>query len=188
MNSPPPAAGGGERYSQAELFFGEVGRKIQIAHRLASEVGASLLANPEVRSHLYILARRWRLVRERMVALRLGACCQACAVASPTGGCCSRFMSGESDALLLLLNLLVGRQVNRAHSDHGECCFLGGRGCDLRYKPFFCLNYLCTAINTNTTGADLAGLALVSGQLLQAQYATEQLLLAILQERGFLRH
>lgn len=188
MSSTPPSIGEGERYSRAELFGSEVGRKIHLAHRLSSELGPSLLANLEVRSHLLLLAQRWRRVRERMADLRLAASCHACAEASPTGGCCSQFMSGESDALLLLLNLLVGRQVSGAEAEKGECCFLGRRGCGLRYKPFFCLNYLCTAINTKSSVTGLASLAEVSGQLLQAQYATEKLLLRILQERGLLTH
>lgn len=179
-----PGADGLRRVSRAELFAGGVGRKIHLAQALAGELGPSLLARPEVRRQLALLARSFRLVRQRMGELRLADSCQACAAASPTGGCCSQFMGGESDAILLLLNLLAGRVLDRAAADPGECFFLGRRGCVLRYKPFFCLNYLCLAIVAQRGGAAMTSLNLATGRLLQLQYGAEQLLLAILKEQG----
>jgi hypothetical protein len=45
--------------------------------------------------------------------------------------------------ILLLLNLLLGVDLNQARSREDSCFFLGPRGCRLRVRSLLCIEYLC---------------------------------------------
>lgn len=93
-------------------------------------------------------------------------------------------MANETDAVLLLINLLRGRTVISLRPEEDpECCFLGPTGCTLEPKPFFCLNYNCRAIlamKQSRVDSLLTG----AGAVLRTQTELEQYLLA---EIGFNR-
>lgn len=169
-------------FSLQELMWGELSRKLELARLLFARHGTRLQNDPQIRALLALLHQRQEAVRVAMALTGLPEFCLACAVRSRTGGCCSRAMAEENDALLLLVNMLAGITVIYREGDGSECCFLGDSGCVLAYKPFFCLNYLCQGITSS--GRDLGDLLVATGLLLQGQYALEQALLSWIREQG----
>ena len=114
-----------------------------------------------------------------MAKMELGTLCGTC-TAYPAGGCCSRFMSGEVDAIQLCLNSLAGIEVKIAQLYGQACLFLGELGCIFLFKPMFCLNYTCKHIYDSGTPAGLHELEKLTGQLLGKQYQLEQHILYLL--------
>lgn len=156
-----------------QLYFGSVATKIALAHRLYDEHGKTLLADRTIISQLADLTSLGSALAEKMDALEMGACCSQCA-SRANGGCCSAFMANETDGVLLLINLLQGRQVARQRDDEVECLFLNAAsGCTLSPKPMFCLNYNCSHILARDP-ALLASLAVATGDILRGQTALEE--------------
>ena len=158
------------------LYFDTVAAKVELAHQLYRQHGARLAADATVAGHLVTLARRSAWLAEQMRAMGLGTLCSSCA-ARADGGCCSAFMANETDAVLLLINLLEGRTVARLRPEEDpECCFLGPTGCTLDPKPIFCLNYNCRAILTMAPER-VDALISAAGAVLRCQTELEQYLL-----------
>ena len=164
------------------LYGGSLLDRLQLAIDLWSDHGAQFLSRPALQDHLntcHVLQDNVRLCMEES---GMPAFCHCCARSSESGGCCSLAMTEENDAVLLLLNLLAGSPVKLQRSGGTECLFLGKTGCSLRFKPFFCLNYLCRQLRENTNPTELIKLEQATGRLLQQQYATEQYILGILKD------
>ena len=162
------------------LYCSSLPRKLQLAHRLFADYGTRLLSLEPLRNHLKVLDCLQDEVRRCMAESEMPAFCHACARASITGGCCSHAMTDENDTVLLLLNLLAGEFVTLQRNDGAECLFLGEAGCSLRFKPYFCLNYLCRQLRRSLPQSMLLRLSHATGLLLQEQYAAEQFLLRLL--------
>jgi len=158
------------------LYFGDLEYKLENAHRLHREFGARLEADPEIREHLKQLLHLQEDVTEVMHGMGLLESCAECGDRAG-GGCCSAMMADETDSMLLLINLSAGFEVGPKRDDDYECCFLGPEGCSLKFKPFFCLNYLCRQIQTESSPLQLARL----------QGATSELLGQILILEGLIR-
>jgi hypothetical protein len=82
-------------------------------------------------------------------------------------------MAGETDGILLLINMLMGVDVKPQRDDGRECCYLGPAGCILRIKPIFCLNYNCSGILQGMTREDLLLLEKAAANVLQKQVRLE---------------
>ena len=163
------------------LFHSDFKTKLRTAHQLHQQNGEALLALPLVRQGLATLEHQAQLLQEQMASLNLASLCSNCALKSG-GGCCSLYMTDENDAVLLLINLLAGYPVAIQKDDGFECYLLGPRGCILRFKPIFCLNYNCHAIKIHTDAAILSSYLAASAQLLQSQWQMETLILTFLRE------
>lgn len=173
-----------DTFSRHELFWGMLPRKIHLAHRIYEQQGPVMLAMPHIRQQLALLEVHVAAVATQMQAAGIPKLCTFCAGSSVSGGCCSLAMADESDAILLLANLLAGSEVRVQREDGFECFFLGSAGCTLRFKPMFCLNYLCKRILQTIQAEELRQLELASGLLLQGQYLIEQLLVDYLHSKG----
>ncbi len=169
-------------YSRNEIFWGEVDRKIHLAHHLYNLFGSTILAVPAMQRQLEGMAQCLSDTNKLMQNMRLPELCSDCGNTSPTGGCCSKTMDEESDGILFLINFLAGFQITVHDNDNRECTFLGPEGCGLPYKPMFCLNYLCRRISDNTPKYLLDELAKSTGCLLQEQYSMELMILDALHE------
>jgi hypothetical protein len=166
--------------SRHECFWGPLSRKIHLAHQFYEQQGSALLAQPGIAHQLKRMDECAAASSGWMRNIEITEQCSACATTSKNGGCCSLAMADESDTILLLANLLAGYEV-RVQRDVGrECSFLGPTGCSLRFKPMFCLNYLCRHLRQRLAPDDLQRLDHTTGLLLQDQYRTEQMLLAAL--------
>ncbi len=122
-------------------------------------------------------------VNHHMGSMRLAPLCIQCS-AKPTGGCCSLFMAGETDALQMLMNLFADIEVIPVRDDGNECIFLGENGCIFLFKPMFCLNYNCYHIHEKSTSAEIAELERLTGVVLCKHYELEQYLLGIIRRKN----
>ena len=166
------------------LYSGTPTDKLATARRLHTVFAARpedaplAAALDELREHAEALAAHMR-------SLDFGALCTACA-SRPDGGCCSAYMADNVDAVLLLINLLLGCDVRPVGTDPAGCRFLGERGCVLLIKPIFCLNYNCRAILDTTPAAGLAELFRRAAAVLSGQTRVEEMLLARLDQADLL--
>jgi hypothetical protein len=170
--------------SRHECFWGALPRKIHLANKLYEEQGSALLAKPDITQQLERMNERAASVSKSMQNTAIPEQCTICATTSKNGGCCSLSMADENDTILLLANLLAGNEMRVQRNDGRECSFLGQSGCSLRFKPMFCLNYLCSHIRERLAADDLRKLDRATGLLLQEQYRIEQMLLAELKAFG----
>jgi hypothetical protein len=169
-------------FTMNELYFGMVPQKLACARTLYERAGEELLARPDLRRMLRELTVLSAALQLRMGEMSMFSLCRSCA-ARPGGGCCSAYMANETDALLLLLNMLLGVEVAAQREDTVECCFLGQEGCILTVKPIFCLNYNCSHILTGNGAEVLQDLEKAASAVLLAQTAVEKMLLERLLRR-----
>lgn len=162
-------------------YCGDGAAKLKRAEQLAEAYGQTVLQQKNILDQLQMVQDEVEALDAHMKAMNMGKTCSHCA-ATPKGGCCSVYMGNENnDALLLLMNILVGVEVGLVCDNGVECCFLGEQGCILLFKPIFCLNYLCGRIREESKGEDIALLEQKGGALLTAQSHLEQLLIRFLQ-------
>lgn len=159
-----------------ELYFHEVPQKLSCARRLYEQCGTDLLTLPGMKDKLHNLEVLSQALQRQMASMSMFSLCKACA-AKAGGGCCSAFMANETDAVLLLLNMLLGVAVTSQRDDSVECCFLGHQGCTLRVKPIFCLNYNCQHILIGNNSAVLKNLEKTASAVLLEQTAVEKILI-----------
>ena len=169
-----------------DFFWSTLTRKIHFAHQLYEEQGSALLAQPRIVQQLELMNKRAAAVARSMINTEIPEQCTVCATTGKNGGCCSLSMADENDTILLLANMLADNEVRVQRDDGRECSFLGPAGCSLRFKPMFCLNYLCSHIRERLAPDELQKLDRAAGLLLQCQYRTEQMLLAALKTMGTL--
>jgi len=162
-------------------YCGDGIEKLSKASELAHIYAESLPGEASIQKQLAQVRTAVTDLDDHMGAMEMGKTCSACA-AMPKGGCCSAYMGHENtDALLLLMNILAGVDVKRVCDNEVECGFLGTSGCILLFKPIFCLNYLCGRIQEKSDMLELKKLEQKTGALLTAQSDLEQLLIRFLQ-------
>jgi hypothetical protein len=157
------------------LYFGDLSSKMENAYRLHREIGDQIRADREIQEGLDRLLCLERKAAEAMRSMGMFELCAECG-AQPAGGCCSAKMADETDSMLLLINLSAGFEVSRKRDDDYECCFLGPRGCSLKFKPIYCLNYLCRQIYTAGSAERLACIQGTTAEFLGQLVAVEELL------------
>ncbi len=172
------------RFTLQDFYGGSIQGRLAVAQGLYPDLTLALAANEPFTRMLAQAVMLEKELARTMAGLELGALCTVCGTKAG-GGCCSSFMAGENDVAQLLLNLLAGVAVAALREDD-ECCFLGQRGCLLLFKPMFCLNYNCQQIRQGAGPDRMRCLDQATGELLQQQYALEQLLLEVLRRRGTL--
>lgn len=165
-----------------DLYFsGTVREKLTAARQLFSQHGSYLLQQQHIKDTITGLQQHETALDAHMGAMEMGNRCSACAQKTG-GGCCSSYMAGNTDAILLLTNLLMGINVTSQHKNDIDCCFLGSHGCILTIKPIFCLNYNCSHIQKAATAEEMRILDKRAGTLLSLQTETEELLLQLINQ------
>lgn len=162
-----------------KLYCSSVSERLRIARDIYERFSEPLKADTALMQDLDTLRAQAAELSAHMSAMDMGVQCVHCA-SKEGGGCCSLYMSGETDAVQMLLNLLVDIDVKQVRDDGVECCFLGSNGCLFLFKPMFCLNYNCTHIKENSSTESLQQLEVLSGNLLRQQYLIEQIILRII--------
>lgn len=160
-------------------FSGSVGDKLTAAEQLFTRHGGQLLADTSITTSLFRLRQASTRLGEQMTSMAMGQRCCRCA-ATTGGGCCSACMADNSDAILLLINRLMGIQISQQEDNDRECCLLGKAGCTLLIKPIFCLNYNCLHIHKAAGKGEMKVLEQFAGVLLQEQTRLETDLLALI--------
>jgi hypothetical protein len=151
-----------EKLSQAQTLFDRLGREGLIDALLTGEID--------------LLRADCQRLAAQMEVMALGRLCSRCAT-QPGGGCCSAYMAGNTDSLLILINLLLEIKIHQRQPPDADCCFVGPSGCLFMAKPIFCLNYNCSHIQNGTDSATLACLEQYAAAVLSRQTRIETLLL-----------
>ncbi len=157
-------------------YTAPVARRLAAARHLYRDHGQDLARDPAIRSGLAGIRRLAADLEEQMQAMDMGRRCSACA-ARAGGGCCSAVMADNTDAILLLINLLLGGDPGWQEDSPAECAFLGREGCTLAVKPIFCLNYNCSQIREAAGRGEMETLERLAGRLLSAQTGVERTIL-----------
>jgi hypothetical protein len=136
--------------------------------------GKTLLALPDVRQ----LVNRYNAAIDNTQAVMRHAgvtvVCGLCA--SQTGSCCFQEVETWYDPTLLLMNLLLEADLPRSREIPGECLFLGEKGCRLRARYAFCLNYFCPALKARLGPASMETILAAVGEELAVGWELEQTL------------
>lgn len=165
------------------FYSGSPAEKLAMARTLFAELADRLAASGLLTEALDLLRSHTQALNRHMEAMHLGRLCGGCA-ARPGGGCCSAYMAGNTDAIQILINLLLGVGVAQQPDCGENCCFLGPQGCLFLVKPIFCLNYNCSHILDSAEPESLAMLYQRAAAVLRQQTAIESLLLAELRQQA----
>lgn len=161
-----------------ELYFsGTVEEKLEVSRNLYRRHSHEILQLDYIKKNLSRLDEYEKILTRQMSIMDMGGRCSNCAATS--GGCCSAYMAANSDAILLLINMLLEVDVIYRYN-RKECCFLGRSGCILIIKPIFCLNYNCSQIQSSYPLEQMQELERLTAQLLGEQVILEGMLLECL--------
>jgi hypothetical protein len=144
-------------------FSGTVEEKLATAQSLYCQHGHEMLESEDINKTLSRLKCYEKMLTSQMSTMEMG-------------GRCSAYMAANSDAILLLVNMLLEVDIVYRYNRE-ECCFLGRSGCILTIKPIFCLNYNCLQINESYHERQMRKLETLTGQLLTEQVIIESILL-----------
>ncbi|MBN1847454.1 MAG: hypothetical protein JW932_02615 [Deltaproteobacteria bacterium] len=122
-----------------------VEEKIQWARHYYQLFKDFLLRDEAVHALLNQFEKAARLSREAMEAAGIMDECRVCEE-DEGGSCCGAGLENKYSAVLLLTNLLLGRQLPEKRFDPKGCFFLGRTGCSLLARHVICVNYLCKKI------------------------------------------
>lgn len=162
-----------------EIFEGPVASRLAYSRVIVEKIEPGLYENHQFQRLFRQLQHYARELNNHMRGMDLGSLCCHCA-SQPSGGCCSLFMSGETDAVQMALNRLAGVDVELVCDNGQECVFLGDSGCIFLFKPMFCLNYNCKNIHESRQVEDVQRMEQLTGRLLSLQYELEKCVLELL--------
>jgi len=163
--------------SLEDIYQGSVASRLKTARRIVDKIKPQLDNDQWFQTEFELLYHYADELEAHMNRMDMGALCSKCA-ATPDGGCCSLYMSGETDAIQMAINILAGIEVQCVRDDGEQCRFLEEKGCLFRFKPMFCLNYNCSHITEAASVEDSGKLERVTGNLLRQHYRIEQYILA----------
>ena len=160
-----------------------IGDKIAFA-RLLFTSWAGLLKNDE---HIIMLFNRLEVdldrSRQAMVDLGIVRACGWCDENSPDGSCCGRGLEQKYDAILLLINLMLGVGLPDKRSRADSCHFLGPNGCLLKVRHMLCVDYLCPDLEKNLGLQSLIKMQTVAGEEIKSVFtlheATKKVVLSL---------
>jgi len=159
----------GERMMESIVF-----ERIEGALALFQRHEKRLRTVPEIKRLLVSLSSAIEKTQETMERTGVIRTCSGCA--EQTGSCCFQEVETWYDPMLLLVNLLLAGDIPRSREFPNQCLFLGERGCRLRSRYAFCLNYFCPTLKRKL-GPGLLGSALTAvGHELAVGWDLEQAL------------
>lgn len=166
-----------EIISTAQIYGGSIESRLEISREIFCKIKSRMEGDSEFNDNFLKLREYADDVNLHMSGMELAPLCIKCS-SNPSGGCCSRFMSGETDSIQLALNMLAGIDVDVVCVNGTDCLFLGESGCIFIFKPMFCLNYNCSHIHEASADEAMRELEYLTGRLLGQQYILEQNILA----------
>ena len=155
-------------------YSGTIDHKLLIAKQLFHRFAKTFAGDQQIIDSLAGLQHAQADLDRHMQIMEMGRRCVVCA--AKAGGCCSSYMAGNTDALVLLINLLFDVDIKQRQKGD-ECCYLGPTGCIFIIKPIFCLNYNCSHIQKAAGRGEMDTLSELTGALLSRQVELEALLL-----------
>lgn len=169
-------------YFMKEMLDQAVEEKIGRARWLYAQLGQELSSDTEIRT---LLDNYLEAIGKTGAAMRRNGVvkgCTACA-AQPHGSCCFSGIEEGFDHMLLLINMLLGRELPDEKGLPGSCYFVGEYGCKLIAKSYFCLHYLCPELKAMLGSAGCRDLLRIVGEELSAGWELEQTLRCWIQRR-----
>ncbi len=127
--------------------------KIAHARELFSIFGHQLLRDRNISKLLEeyhdAVKHTWEVMEQTGVC----AFCTRCAI-EDGGSCCGDGIENKFDAILLLINLLLGCDLPERRQIDCGCWFLGDTGCRLIARHVICVNYMCKALSDSLSSSD----------------------------------
>ncbi|WP_144060480.1 hypothetical protein [Archaeoglobus sulfaticallidus] len=78
--------------------------------------------------------------------------------------CCGEGIEERFDPVTILINYMLGVEVQEERVKKGWCIFLTERGCSLKAREIICINYLCDKIKEMLSLDELREVQLVCGE------------------------
>ncbi|MBM9536932.1 hypothetical protein [Desulfobulbus alkaliphilus] len=160
------------------FYSGTATEKVALAHSLHRTWERQHNIHGTVRDALQELRLSVEALTLHMRSMGMNQLCCHCA-SRPGGGCCSALMADNTDAIQILINLLLGIVVEPLPHKEDACCFLGEQGCLFLAKPHFCLNYNCSHIRNRATDQEMKTLYRHTSTVLGRQTRMETQLIEI---------
>ena len=110
---------------------------VSVGHQLLRDerIGDLLIRYREAAANSHLLMAETGIQRE----------CRGCEEVEG-GSCCGRGLEDYYSGVLLLINLLLGRELPEGRRNSRDCLFLDSEGCRLLARHVICVNYLCKKI------------------------------------------
>jgi hypothetical protein len=136
--------------------------KIEQAHNLLETCGSSLIEDPQIHALLRKLRDCIENTNQSMVTLGVVAECKNCEEREG-GSCCGSGIENKYDAVLLLINILLGFSLENEKPSGNSCYFLGEKGCKLTARHVLCVNYMCQKLQKKLAREQLISLQTCAG-------------------------
>jgi hypothetical protein len=146
-----------------------VEQKIGQAYKLLQTYSGSLVEDPSICALLQKLRDCIANTNRSMLALGVVAECKNCEE-KEGGSCCGAGIENKYDAVLLLINLLLGGSLKNHEVEGNSCFFLGKNGCRLTARHVLCVNYLCNKLQKKLTREELIALQTYAGDELNTLF------------------
>jgi hypothetical protein len=157
--------------------------EINRAKRLYAHYGKALTNQDGLCALFDMYRKAIHKTQEVMQQLGVVETCSVCAC-ERSGSCCFPGVEEWYDHVLLLVNLVLGRQIPEFREVPGGCLFLGNRGCRLIARHSFCVNYLCPTLKDLIKTPPMQTLLSVSGDELYCGWELEGSIRTWLQHQG----
>jgi hypothetical protein len=149
-------------------------KQISCASLLNERFGAACLEDPELGGLLLELEREIQKTDSLMLDSGVIAACTRCAKA--TGSCCFKEMGESYGHIQLFANRLLGSELPQKRQFPGGCFFVGEKGCRLKARHAFCLNYFCPELENILGEHGTLAIQLQVGKQLLAGWELERAL------------
>lgn len=148
-----------------------IGQVIHQARAFCDAYGTFLRKDPEVQGLLGAYRKAIDRTYDAMAEARVLETCSECAQ-RPSGSCCFEGVEDWYDPVLLVINLLLDVPLPSRREIPKACFFLGQKGCKLRGRYAFCVNFLCPELSAGMKAGTLlrtAGEELLCGWELEKE-------------------
>jgi hypothetical protein len=159
----------------------KIEEKIIWAETRFMERNDSLLEDPEVREMLSRFREAAESSHKAMVDIGIFEECRHCEE-EEGGACCGRGLEDRYSGILLLINLLLGRELPKERYNSKSCFFLTDRGCSLLARHVICVNYICKKITKKIDAEKINFLREKEGRELETLFRLNEKIRAILEK------
>jgi hypothetical protein len=149
--------------------------EISTARALFDHFGHVLCQQPKILRLLSLYRNAIKETQSAMHQLGITTGCTVCAEQG-RGSCCFEGIEIGYDHLLLLINLLMGCPLPDSREVPESCFFVGITGCKLWARYYYCVHYLCPAVQTTLRSSAKELLMSTVGKELAAGWELEQAL------------
>ena len=149
-------------------------KHIARASLLDARLGAACLEDPALGGLIRKLCGQVHRTDSLMLSSGVAAACAGCA--KTRGSCCFREMGESYGFLQLFVNRLLGAELPPKSDFPGSCFFVGEKGCRLKVRHSFCLNYFCPDLTTTLGDETLLDIQRQVGKQLLAGWELERAL------------